>query len=370
MRVVKKIHVILFLFGFLSCSKKLDTETIYEFTINPILLDSKIISEGNGYDLSTKKMDFAFALLEGTETRMLLKSDSIIYSFNGSYEFIKGRGDVKDSYFLSLNGNEETKINFKLELGSNLVYTVKQNAFPEVTSKFKNSKFTLEQVFNQDYKEGFQNTFLPLKLNGSDNIADSLNDYWVDYFELTDEKDRRNRIREQRERQQRLAEQRRLEEQKRNKLKEEILFKLFYEVVNFGFDFDERPSGQSRTGYVPGNSGFNFRKKNVITVTYNAMQYQSTESGRISDLRIDTNCGFSDCSDYYDISLKGNWINQSGGGDGKLVISVSKNKVLSIYIFGEGGNWTHWLDFDLKTTNNSLEVFGIMKEANEKILKL
>jgi len=153
----------------------------------------------------------------------------------------------------------------------------------------------------------------------------------------------------------------------RKELEEEMLFELFNNIISTGFDFDKRPSGQSKTGYVPGNAGFNFQNNKIVTVTYTALQYRATESGKISDLRIERNCGFSDCSDYFDISLKGNWINQSGGGDGSLVISVSKDRYLSVYIFGKGGGWTHWLDFDLKNSKNSNKVYEMIKKSFDEI---
>lgn len=138
----------------------------------------------------------------------------------------------------------------------------------------------------------------------------------------------------------------------------------------------EQESG-SKSGRIYGKASFTFNLKNkTIRVEYGYIPLDNyienllienyewyTETGTLSDMSIEEECGLKDSTKFYPVSIQGIW-NSDKAGDGNLVVSLSTNNDLIIYIFGE--NWKHWKSFHLDTSEVEF-VLGVLNEARERL---
>ncbi len=152
-----------------------------------------------------------------------------------------------------------------------------------------------------------------------------------------------------------------------NAIRAEVTKGLYANLINYGLTKSEfRRSGYFRTGYIGGAAGFDFTNDTIdVTYTYNRKFYK--ESGVITALKIATNCGFSDCSEYSDITIRGNWINKDEtAGSGDLYINLIKPNQLKIDIIGQGSSgWIYTKYFNLLNSENADVAYNILQTMKD-----
>lgn len=143
-----------------------------------------------------------------------------------------------------------------------------------------------------------------------------------------------------------------------------IAWNAYDKIMNYCLDNSLSRDYGSQTGYVSGDARFKYDfSAKTIEVTYSALQYQATEVGSLSHFTMEDSCGFKDENGYYPVSIQGKWQpNGSGGGD--LIISLSEDNTLKVYIFGDG--WKHWAEYRLESEN---QVLNWMNEALAEVKK-
>lgn len=145
-------------------------------------------------------------------------------------------------------------------------------------------------------------------------------------------------------------------EMQREKKLEENAIEAFRQVMDYTLNNHTEVRYGSHTGMIPGDARFSFfLDKNKISVTYTAMQYQVTEMGELSGLRLERNCGLTDEEEFYAVSIQGRW-KPEGTGEGHLVIALSKDNVLNVIILGD--NWQHWAEYSISSPDPLLEKFN------------
>lgn len=194
-----------------SCGKKLEPGVIYEFHSQSQTSDvgAKVNTKSSEYDLKTKDFSVYFRIFENGLTDLILKSDSINYSFSGEYQFLEGKGEYDNVYSFILNGKDfnmeyerPTMFNFMIDPSDNRVYSMPNGTFPKLTETFLLSELSSEDYKNE-YQDGLINSFLPLvNMSLYPEEVKNLDDYWINYLEINDEIERREdqkRNEEQRE---------------------------------------------------------------------------------------------------------------------------------------------------------------------------
>ena len=146
--------------------------------------------------------------------------------------------------------------------------------------------------------------------------------------------------------------------------KEEVNRELILEAYKDIANYAERNNidvnrGHNTSGYVSGDALFEFGYEG-IAVNYTALQYRDREIGDLEGLYLQDKCGFSDCTDYHPISIRGRW-NCRTSGDGNFNLTVSDSTVY-FYIFGDGG-WTHYMEFVLPSTEFVVKKLNELDEA-------
>jgi len=125
------------------------------------------------------------------------------------------------------------------------------------------------------------------------------------------------------------------------------------------------------SGNISGNAIISL-ETDGLSVAYSALNNSHKAYGELSSFDIDNDCGYENCEDYISYSLTARW-NPVNDASGKLNITVSKNNVVEIYIFGDG-NWTHWEKREMQndsTIQNILNktyhtIYGDIQEERTK----
>ena len=158
-----------------------------------------------------------------------------------------------------------------------------------------------------------------------------------------------------------------------------IAYDAYERIVSECIDSAANNQCGSVSGRVSGKASFlyNFNKK-TIRVKYGFVPLDNyienlltenyswyIETGTLSSMSVENNCGFKEKKTYYPASIQGTWESDKAG-DGHLVIALSRNNELDVYIFGE--NWKHWNSFVLDSATAEY-VLGVFDEALEIIAK-
>jgi len=152
--------------------------------------------------------------------------------------------------------------------------------------------------------------------------------------------------------------------------KEAIVLDAYQKIIQYALDNNIGKSGSSKTGYVSGSASFTFYKSAIkvfcrIIIPLTGTWSESTEIGDLTNVSIEDKCGFSDCSDNYNVSIQGRWNNRSAGS-GRLVISITDSNSLEVYIFGDG-DWRYSVVYDLSSVT---EIIKIINEAKKEIAEI
>jgi len=246
------------LFMISSCNKKLESGVVYEFHSQPQISEvgAKLKTENSEYDLRTKDFSVYFRIFENGLTDLILKSDSINYSFSGEYQFLEGKGEYDNVYSLILNGKDfnlenmerPTMFNFMVDPSDSKVYSMSNGTFPKLMETFSLSELSSEDYKNE-YQDGLENSFLPMVLMSffSEEVK-KLDDYWINYLDIIDEKERRTRIIEEKERKERIAREKkeRIAREKKEREQKEAERKLNL-LINFAGTYINYPMGRQNS---------------------------------------------------------------------------------------------------------------------------
>lgn len=150
------------------------------------------------------------------------------------------------------------------------------------------------------------------------------------------------------------------EEKKEHK----IAWNAYEQIMSYCFDNATSKDYGSQTGYVSGSARFNYDfSAKTIKVTYSALQYQTTEIGNLSKFTVESSCGLKNADNYYPVSIQGRW-QPEGSGGGDLIIALSKDNTLHVFIFGDG-DWKHWAEYSLPSSSQVLNLLNdALSEAN------
>ena len=151
---------------------------------------------------------------------------------------------------------------------------------------------------------------------------------------------------------------------RKDKKEHKIAWEAYDKIMHYCFDNAIERDYGSRTGYVYGDARFKYDfSEKTIDVTYTAMQYQATEEGHLSRFSIEDSCGLDNEEKYYPFSIQGYW-KPEGTGGGNLIIALSKDNELYVYIFGD--SWKHWAKYTLESGDQILKYFNEALQAKAK----
>ncbi len=154
---------------------------------------------------------------------------------------------------------------------------------------------------------------------------------------------------------------------RKEKKEHKIAWNAYDKIMHYCFDNSIKKDSGSQTGYIGGDARFKYGfSDQTISVTYTAMQYQATETGHLSGFSIEESCGLTNEEKYYPVSIQGRW-QPYGSGGGNLVVALSRDNVLSVFIFGEG--WTHWAEYTLKAGDKIISYFNDALQAKARLYK-
>lgn len=183
-----------------SCGKKLEAGVVYEFHSQSQTSEvgAKVNTESSEYDLKTKDFSVYFRIFENGLTDLILKSDSINYSFSGEYRFLEGKGEYGNVYSLILNGKDfnteyghPTMFSFVIDPSESRVYSMSNGTFPKLSETFFLSKLS-GQDYKNEYQDGLKNSFLPMVLTSLYlEEVKNLDDYWIEYLGITNKTQKR-----------------------------------------------------------------------------------------------------------------------------------------------------------------------------------
>lgn len=131
------------------------------------------------------------------------------------------------------------------------------------------------------------------------------------------------------------------------------------------------------SGKMSGKAEFSYNLKNeTISVRYGFLPVKNyvenlllenydwyTETGSLSSMSIEDDCGLIGKTEYYPVSIQGRW-EPYGTGGGKLIVALSKDYQLKVFIFGDG-NFKYWDSFEL-TPAVAVSVLETMNAALDK----
>lgn len=155
---------------------------------------------------------------------------------------------------------------------------------------------------------------------------------------------------------------------------EKYVYEAYTKIFERVLDSDYKKISGAQAGRLLGKAQFHYSLKNkTITVDYGFIpvdnyiqnllleKYEwATEVGSLSSLTIKDHCGFVDENRYYPVSIQGRWT-PVGTGSGDLVIALSKDNELNVYIFGEG-NWKYWSSYKLSSSDGKY-VLDVLNDA-------
>ncbi|MFC2089650.1 hypothetical protein ACFLT1_02650 [Bacteroidota bacterium] len=151
-------------------------------------------------------------------------------------------------------------------------------------------------------------------------------------------------------------------EQQRNEIIREAYFKVVSYAVENGTNF----SNGCQIGNTSGDAQLTFGsstvkvKYTIKTWANNFAPQTATEIGDLTSFRIASDCGFQDCSNYYNVSIRGRWESREAGS-GDIVLAISKTNELVVYIFGDG-NWQYYSVMTIPDTKLIIETINSAKE--------
>ena len=165
---------------------------------------------------------------------------------------------------------------------------------------------------------------------------------------------------------------------RKERKEDKIAFKAYEEVIRYALYHKTKEESYSymRLGVIglEGEAVFrhNFKEKS-ISVTYYLEKHRvtgeyhthATEKGLLSKMSIKESCGLRDADNYYPVSISGRW-QPHGTGGGDMIITVSKDNVLEVIIFGDN-HFLYQTRYFVESADYLLEVFN---EARKSIAKL